>query len=348
MPRFRPEPLIEFTTEVFEKIGNRPEDARIIADILVESDLRGMHSHGVMRIDTYVDRTEKGSIKAAPNIRIVQETETLTLMDGDTGLGMLSSYRAMEVTIAKAKKWGIGAVGVRNSAHYGMAAYYPMMALPEDMIGFTTTNAFGTMAPWGGITPTIGNNPFAVAIPAGKERPVVLDMATSVVARGKIMLAAQAGEPIPQSWALTKEGKTTSDAEEALRGLLRPIGDYKGFGTALVLDVLSGVLTGSAYARQVDGLVGGDPYRPLGTGHFFAALQIAPFTPLEEFKARMDDIIQQVKSTELAEGEERVYLPGEIEFEQKEEYLKEGILIVPGTLERLAGVADHLGLEVFW
>lgn len=341
------EALRRFCTAAFRQALMWEEDAALLAETLVEADLRGVHSHGVMLLPRYVRGLKVGGVNPRPEVKVVVETAAVALVDGDNGMGQMASVKAMELAIEKARRLGVGAVGVRNSNHFGAAAYYAMLALPHDMVGFATTNAPAVMAPWGGVTPTVGNNPFAYAMPAGRERPLVLDMACSTSARGKIRLAAQKGERIPLGWALTKEGEPTEDPHEALAGLLAPVGGYKGYGLAVIIEALAGVLTGALFARDIPraGLESSEVFYPYHVGHFFGALDIGCFLSIAEYKARMDRLIGQIRSTALAKGVDRVYLPGEIEFEHHERRLREGIPTSYAVVRELKRLAEELGLE---
>jgi len=233
-------------------------------------------------------------------------------------------------------------VGVKNSNHFGAAAYYAMRAIGDQCIGLSITNAPPTMAPWGGKTPFFGTNPFAIAIPAGKERPIVLDMATSVTARGKIILAAKKGEPIPSGLAIDPEGRPTTDAHAALEGAVLPFGGHKGYGISLLVDILSGLMTGATFAPRVGGLYD-NPNGIQNLGHGFAAILIESFIPFREFTKRMDQYIQEVRNAPRAMGVERIYLPGEIEFEMRDQNMKEGIPLPELTVKELKTLGTRLG-----
>lgn len=338
------QPLREFVTKAFERVGVPSDEAWIMADTMVEADLRGVHSHGVMRTPVYVQRVQTKATAAKADWKIVAESESTANIDGGNGLGQVVGVRAMELAIKKARAVGSSVVGVRNSNHYGAAAYFAMMALPEDMIGFSTTvGGANIMAPTGGITPLLGNNPFAIAVPAGEEYPPVLDMANSVVARGKIVLAMKKGERIPDGWAMNKEGVPTNDAKEAFEGLVLPVGGYKGYGMAFMVAALAGVLTGAAVGSEVTNFYG-DFARPQNTGHLMMAIRIDRFLPVAEFKAKMDAFIREIKSSELAKGADRVYLPGEIEALKKQERLQTGVPVPQAVLRELHELADALGI----
>ena len=337
--------LHRFCTAALMAVGVPERDAAITADTMVQADLRGVSSHGVVRLPAYVKRLEAGVVNARPSVSVVRETVAAALVDGDNGLGQVVAYRAMELAIEKARQAGTGTVGVRGSNHSGASAYYAMMALPHDMIGIVyTSGAANIMAPWGGITPLLGNNPIAYAIPADKELPVVLDMACSVVARGRILVALKKGEKIPPTWALNKYGEPTTDPQEAHDGLVQPIGGYKGYGLALVVGVLSAVLTGSAFGRQVTDFYN-DLVNPQNVGHLLQAVAIDAFMPADAFRRRMGEVIQEIKSSELARGVDRIYLPGEIEFLTHAERSRNGIPISLPIARELQALGERLRIE---
>ena len=335
--------LRTFSSEVYEKLGLPREDAETVADTLVEADLRGVYSHGVMRTSAYMKRIQTGAAIARPNIRVVHESATTATIDGGDGMGQPVSKRAMELCIAKAKKGGIASVGVCHSNHFGAAAYWSMMALDHDLIGFSTTNASPSMAPTGGKQIAVGNNPFSWAIPAGEELPVVLDMAVSVVARGKMRMAEKKGEKIPLNWALDVEGEPTDDPTKAIKGMLLPVGGYKGYGLSVVMDVLSGVITGGNYGPLITPETDEPP--PRNVGHFFMALDPAVFMPIDRFKVRVDELVRELKRSQLVKGCDRVLMPGEIEFNLRKERLEKGVPTPAAVIRELKGVAAQLGVK---
>lgn len=334
--------LQSFSVEAFKKVGVPDTDAQIITGVLIETDLRGVDTHGMMLLPLYIQRLRQKHINAQPNIKVIRESASHALVDGDSGMGHLVGVRAMDICIAKARENGVAVVGARQSNHFGMAAYYSMMALKEGFIGFAATNSPPLIAPTGGITPTFGNNPFSVAIPAGQEPPVVLDIALSVVALAKVYRALQLGQEIRPEWGLDKQGRPTDDPKVAYESGLQPaIGGHKGYGLAVVIDVLAAVLTGARSAREVP------DFRPaFGVGHFFAVIDPRLFMPYEEFQARMGNMIRQAKGSALAEGVERIYLPGEPEYGEREKRLREGIPLTDVTRKRLDDVARELGIEL--
>jgi L-2-hydroxycarboxylate dehydrogenase (NAD+) len=340
--------LKAFATEALVKAGVIDEDAAIVADTLVEADLRGVDSHGVVRLAGCIRMISEGNMNPRPKLRLVKETPTATVMDADDGIGNLVCVKATEIAIQKAKRSGVGIVGVRNSTHCGALAYYPMLALKHDMIGFMATNVPPSVPAYGGLTRLLGTNPYAVAIPAGDELPVVLDMATTMVAAGKIRLKEKLRERIPPGWALDGNGEPTEDAGEALsHGFLSWMGSHKGYCFAVLANILSGVLTGSAFGPQNFPPWDRTEYgnRMIREGHFIAAMRIDNFMPVDEFKSRMDAMIREAKASKPVKGVTRVYLPGGPEFEQKEHRLKTGIPISQPVWEDLLRLRERLKLS---
>jgi len=344
--RINHEKLTRFVQTAFEKLGVPAADAQIAAETLVSADLRGVDTHGVIRFSPhawYVKWLSDGSMTAKPNIRTISETPSTALLDGDRGMGMVIGHRAMKLAIEKAKQSGIGMVGVRNSRHYGMSAQYAMQALAHDMIGIAMTNAGRQVVPTFGREARFGTNPMCFAVPADKELPFVLDMATTTAAAGKLELAARLEKTIPVGWALDEKAEATQDprvAQKARRllplGGSRDSGSHKGYGLAVLVEILCGVLTGTLTALAVDQ----DP-----RGHFFGAIRVDAFRPVAEFKQDMDRLIRELKSTPPIEGQKRVYVAGEIEFETAEERGERGIPLLPSVLKGLREVSEHLGVR---
>ena len=334
--------LHEFVERVLQKLNVPADDAERAADVLVQSDLRGVDSHGVARFGAYyVSGLLSGTINPRPTIKVLKETPATALIDGDAGLGMVVGTKAMTYCIRKAKQSGAAFVSVRNSGHFGMAGYYAMMALPHDMIGISLTQASPLVVPTHGRQPLYGTNPISVAVPANQERPFVLDMATTTVARGKLEVAARKGQPIPLGWgALGKDGTPTTDPQEAIEsrlmlplGGLSETGGYKGYGLGLLVDILSGVLSGSGPGSKV---------KERKVAHFFGALRIDGFRPADEFKAMMDDMIVTIKESQKVEGQDRIYIHGEKEFETEEERRKDGIPLHPAVVDSLRKIAAEV------
>ena len=324
-------------------LGLPEGDARVMADTLVEADLRNVHTHGVNALPGYARRLQGGGANPRPNVRVVKETSGVAVVDGDAGMGQVVAHFAMSRAIERARQNGIGAVAARNSSHFGAAAYYAAMALAHDMIGFATTSAGNRIAPIGGKTPVVGNNPLAWAIPAGREQPILLDMAQSVVAAGKLGMAARKGERIPLGWALDKDGKPTDDPRAGSAGLLVPIGGPKGFGLAVVMDVLAGALSGAALGRELARTH--QPDQPSRIGHFFMAIDVGQLEDVATFKARIDKMIRDVKDSEPAEGTSELFMPGEMEWNAKRERLQRGIPLLTSIVDDLEKLAGELGLD---
>lgn len=335
--------LTRFLSRSFEKLNVAPADAEVAARVLVASDLRGVDTHGVIRFNPhswYVKWLSEGSMTPRPNIQVISESATTALLDGDRGMGMVIGHRAMALAIEKAKNSGIGMVGVRNSRHYGMSAYYSMLALPHDMIGLAMTNASRQVVPTFGQEAKYGTNPLCFAVPADKELPFVLDMATTTAAAGKLELAARLGKSIPGGWALDETAKETDDpriAQKARKllplGGSREGGSHKGYGLGILVEILCGVLTGTVTALNENQ----DP-----RGHCFGAIRIDAFRPAREFKQDMDRLMRDLKATAPLKGQERVYVAGEIEFETAAERAEHGIPLHGTVLKGLREVGEQL------
>lgn len=335
------EALLELTRSILMRYRVPEEDAKIIADCLISANLRGVDTHGIIRLKFYVDRIEAGGNNPVPSIRIVRENITTALMDGDNSLGPVGGYRAMQLAIDKAHTSGVGLVTIRNSNHYGAAAYYSMMALEHDMIGVSMTNVLASMPPTGGRQARVGNNPVSIAFPARNEFPIVLDIATSLSSWGALFSAAQKGEPLPRGCFLDKEGRTTVDPKDVLDGgVLLPIAGYKGYGIALCIGILTGLLSDAPFDIDIP-----HPYKALekpGNNAFFmAAIQVDQFLPAERFKEQVDEVVHRIHATELAPGSDHIYLPGEKEFETEKERRFRGIPLNSKMVEELKILASE-------
>jgi len=341
--RISAETLQGLLRAIFQRCGMSSEDAGLLADTLVVADLRGVHSHGVMRVPDYVKKLKGGGVNPTGRPRVVKDAVAALVVDGDNSMGQIGATFAMRQAIERTRTTNLAAAAVRGSNHCGAMAYYAMLALQEDMIGMTTTNALPTMAPWGGIDKILGINPLAIAIPAGEEFPIVLDAAFSYSARGKIQIYHQKGLSIPPTWAFDAEGRPTTDPAKALDGLLQPIGEYKGTSLALIMGILSSVLSGASYGAELGDLVHGP--KAGQDGHFFLALKVAAFEEVTRFKRRIDEIIRQIHTSRRAPGVARIYSPGELEAETEKRYRKEGIPLNDITLAGIAKVAEQLGVD---
>ncbi len=341
--RYAPEALHEFIVQALERAGAGADDARLVADGLVAADLRGVHTHGVLRTAIYVSRLRRGSFNPHASLEGVSQRGSVALVDAGAGLGIAMASRAMDMAVGLAGTHGVGIVGVRNSNHCGMLAALALRAVARGMIGIALSNADAQVAPWGARAKFLGTNPMAIAIPAGAEPPIVLDMATSVVPHGRIQAAAARGESIPPGWALDAEGRAATDPNDALRGALLPFGGPKGSGVSLMIDVLAGMLTGALSGPDITPLYE-DLDRSQGLGHLLIALSVEAFGPADTFAERVDTLIRRVRVLPPDEGHERVYLPGEIEHERVLEYRKLGVPLPPEVRAAVDRLAGDLGL----
>lgn len=332
-----------WVAQVTERVGIPAADAELLADGLVQANLCGMDGHGLFFLPVYVKRLELGLIAKQGEVRVLHEGPAFVLLDGANLLGHVSAYRAMEAAIAKAREAGVGVVSLCRGNHSGIMARYTVMAAEAGCIGVATTNTPPLMAPWGGFIPFFGTNPISIAVPAGEEPPVVLDMATSAVARSKILVARRTGEPIPSHWALDASGMPTQDPEAALRGSMAPMSGHKGFGLAMMIDVLSGLLGDAASGPEV-----GDIFRydagPQNVGHYFQAIDLARLGRLDEFRRRMDALVRQLRSAPPAPGVDRVRVPGEVERETVARRSREGFPLTPEVEAELRALGDRYGV----
>ncbi len=327
---------------IFAGCGMDGDDAALLADTLVRADLRGIHSHGVMRVVDYVAKMTTGGVDPRGKPRIARDQGSVIVVDGGNSMGQVGATFAMREAIERAKTRGVAAAALRNSNHCGAMDYYALMALPVGMIGIAATTAIPTMAPWGGAEKIVGINPLGVAIPGGREGPIVVDFAFGATAHGKMRIYHQKGLTIPDGWAFDENGVPTTDTAAALHGLIRPIGDFKGVGLAMVTGILSSLLSGAGYGLEVgnmkDGAVAG------ADGQFFMALDVAAFVDVETFKDRVDGIVRQAHASRRAPGVERLYVPGEIERELEAARLADGIPLNDATLADVAAAARRFGV----
>lgn len=342
--RYRPEELARFCEEVLESLGTAREDARVVADSLVRANLEGTDSHGVSRLPIYARRVREGRISARPEVR-VERSGAVLRVDGDNALGQVASHRALKAAIPVAREAGIAGVAVRNSNHFGTAAYYCQMACREGVALIATTNSPPGIAPWGGRKAYFGTNPIAFGFPTRREPPVIVDMSSSVVARGRIILAAQQGLPIPPGWAIDEKGRETTDADAALRGAVLPLGGPKGYALALAVEMLSGVLSGAAFGPHVNNIYKEeDP--PAGVGHSFILLDIARWMPPDEYYARVDQFIGEIKATSRAADAEEILYPGERRHRVFLEKSREGLALPNAVVGEFAGLAEQYGVSL--
>lgn len=336
------EQLLQFAVNALCKVGLSEEKAATIGSVLVDADLRGIHSHGVHNLPRYARGFMQGHLNMNPSFPLIVDNGIFAIVDGEDSLGVLGADRAMDLAIERARQYGIAYVGVRNSSHFGAAYYYSKKALAHQMIGYSTTNGREVMAPWGGRQSLLSNNPFSYAIPAGKEPPIVFDIACSISARGRIRMMGRNNEPIPDHWAITKDGEPTTDPWEALGGSVLPFGGHKGYGLAVVNEIFSAALTGALFSFEQGQRVKDDSIKVNSSvqtawrcGHLFGAIDISRFVAIEEFKERVDFMIQTFKSSPKAKDMGRIYLPGEMENENYEERIKSGIPLNEKTVQLL-------------
>lgn len=335
--------LLDLVTRVFAKCGMNSIDAALLADSLVEADLGGVHSHGVLRVPEYVAKLTCKGVNPQGRPLVVRDEGACLVVDGNNSMGQIGAHFAMERAIERAQTLGVAVAAIRGSNHCGAMAYYASQALPYDMIGLATTNALPTMAPWGGAERLLGINPLGIAIPAGRELPIIYDAAFSGSSHGKIRIYKQKGWELPEGWALDREGRPTTDPAVAVDGLLAPIGGFKGAGLAMVMGILSTMLSGASYGTELGDMEHG----PIAgrDGHIVAALRVSAFEDVVRFKARVDAAIQQIHTCRLAPGAERIYAPGEKEQLMRITYRREGIPLNTVELGDLAQTTVGLGMD---
>jgi ureidoglycolate dehydrogenase (NAD+) len=340
--RYATHELRGFCARALERAGARASDAASVADGLIAADQRGVHSHGALRIGIYVDRLRAGSINPNAELEIVRDSGAVVVADAQAGFGIAMAARAMDLAIARSKMHGIAAVALKNSNHCGMLAHFALRALPAG-IGIAASNADSQVAPWGARAKFFGTNPLAVAVPARDEPPIVLDMATSVVAHARVKGAADRGETIPFGWAVDREGLPTTDPSAALAGALLTFGGFKGSGLSLVIDLLAGILPGGRSGPEVVPL-----YQrlaePQGVGQLFVVLRIEAFGELEAFMQRVDETVRRIRALPPAAGAARAMLPGEPEHLRAKEYGAQGIPLPSDAVAEIARIAALLEL----
>jgi LDH2 family malate/lactate/ureidoglycolate dehydrogenase len=334
--------LLAVCRRIFTACGMRADDAALLADTLVMADVRGVQSHGVLRVPDYVAKLLDEGVDPQGQPRIVSEAAGAIVVDGGNSMGQIGAAFGMRAAIARAKTTAVAAAAVRGSNHAGAMGYYAMLALPEDMIGIAATNALPTMAPWGGIDKILGINPVGVAIPALTEPPIVFDAAFSASSHGKIRIYHQKGLAIPEGWAFDAAGRPTTDAAAALDGLLQPIGGYKGTGLAIVIGVLATLLGGASFGTDLGNMVEGPS--PGADGQFLVALNIRAFVEPDVFKRRVDAVVRQIHTSRPAPTVARVYAPGALEAETERQYRAEGIPLNAETLRGLHRMAGRVGV----
>jgi len=347
-------------TEVMAKAGIPREDAAVVADVLLQADKLGFDSHGVNRLKPiYLDRIKEGILDPVTRMEVVREGPTTAVVDGHNGMGHVIATRSMRLAVDKAREFGMGMVAVRNSTHYGFAGYYPLMAVKEDMIGITGTNARPSIAPTFGVENMLGTNPLTFGMPTDEDFPFLLDCATSITQRGKIELYARESKPMPRGWVIDRQGESKTDSVAVLedliagRAALTPLGGvgeetggYKGYGYATVVEILSAALQQGAFMKMLLGVDNGRkvPYR---LGHFFIAIDVNAFTEPAGFKKTTGDILRQLRAADKMPGQERIYTAGEKEHEVWLQRRDKGVPFNQALLDEFAGLCDEYGLDDF-
>lgn len=335
--------LVDFATAVYAGEGVPEADARLLADTLVQADLWGHQSHGVLRLGWYWERLRNGVMQPVTQPEFVVDAGAIAVIDGHDGVGQVLTRLAMREAVRRAKAHGIGAVAVRNSNHFGTCMYYTMAGAREGCVMLLTSNGGPAMAPWGGRKKIIGTNPWSVAAPAGGLPPFCVDLANTGVARGKIYLARNQRQTIPEGWAINAAGEPTTDPQEAIEGIILPMAGHKGYAIAAMVDMMSGVLTGSGFLSAVH-----SPYKTAeksNCGHMMIALNIEAFQPLAQFHDRMQSFISELKAVPLARGCDEIFYPGEMEARNDARHRKQGLALPEDTCADLKRIARETGLE---
>ncbi|MGW9349138.1 Ldh family oxidoreductase [Nocardiopsis flavescens] len=337
-------PYTEFGERVLCALGVPRADAHLLSDSLVKAELWGHSSHGMLRLPWYTARLRSGAMTAVTAPEPVSDTGTVLVLDGRNGIGQVLTARAVEEGVARARRHGISGVAVRNSNHFGTAAYFTRRAAEQGCVALLATNASPAMAPWGGREKTVGTNPWSLAAPAGERGVAVMDIANTAVARGKIYLADERGEAIPEGWAADARGRPTTDPREAVHGLILPMGGHKGYVISFMFDVLAGVLTGSSFGGSVVG-----PYAPegeSGCGHLLLTIDVAAMADPRDFGHRVEALIEETKAVPLAADATEILYPGELEDRNERRRLREGIPVADQTWESLARLAQETSVPL--
>ncbi|WP_174732383.1 Ldh family oxidoreductase [Mesobacillus harenae] len=337
------EEMRRFSNECFLALDVPKEEAEIITEVLLEADLREIHSHGFLRLPIYAERIQKGLISNKADISIEKENPALALIDGNYGAGQVVAHKAMEKSIEMAEQSGIGLVAVKNSNHFGITAYYSLMAAKQDKIGIVISNVSPLMPAIGGAEKVIGNNPISIAAPSGEGDPIVLDMALSNTALGKVLFAKEKNQPIPKGWGVDSEGVSTTNPDDVLNGgFLSPVGGPKGFGLALMAEILTGVLSGGHFSKMIPSMY--DVKQKQSISHFMLTIDIKQLIPLELYYSSVKQLVSYIKDSKKAAGTEQIYLPGEIEFLKEKRNKETGISIEEQTFRKLNELSKQLNI----
>jgi len=340
--------LKAFCKGIYQKAGVPDEEAEIVAGLLARSDLRGIETHGVTRLPIYIQRIQKGYVRAVSRMTHIREKGPTIFAEAHGSMGHVVAFQAMQMAIEKAEEYGIGWVSVKDSGHFGVAGLFPMMALERDFVGYVITNSAPMMAPYGGRERIIGNNPLSYAFPADKCLPVVVDFSCSVVSSGKLILCRKKGERIPLGWAYDREGSPTEDPYEGYEGggSLASMGEHKGYGLALAHEMLTALLTGGKWTRNIKSLYEEDKTGIQGTCHSFMALDPDCFIGRENFKKNMDTYVKSIKESGKAKNKKEILMPGEPEYRTESQRLKEGIPLPLNTVNELTVLGEAFDLSL--
>jgi LDH2 family malate/lactate/ureidoglycolate dehydrogenase len=339
--RVSPDRLREITVQIVRGLGASDEEAALMAESLVRADMRGTDTHGVAYLKMLADRVDARMINLPTPLKVIKEDAATGLIDGGDGLGQVAARRAMTMSVEKARQYGVGCCLVRNTNNIGFLGFYTMMAAEKGMVGIIMTNAAAAMSPWGGTEAFFGTNPLSIAVPGdSEEAAIVLDMSSSLVARGKIRRAHKLKESIPLGWAFDETGAPTTDPAAALKGTLAPMGGPKGYGLALMVDVLAGMLSDSKYGTGVKTFH--QPEGPTGVGACCIAIDVERFMPVAAFRGLIRSYAESIRGSKKAKGVSRIYLPGEIESEKEKTSSREGIEINPDTTKHLNQLLERI------
>ena len=347
-----------FTIKTLERMGVPPEDARVTTEILITADVWGIRSHGIGHLKLYNDRIKVGHQRAITRLEVVRETPAAAVADGSNGMGQVVGYKMMKLAIEKARQFGMGAVAVRNSSHYGIAGYYAKMAVDEGMLGMCFTNARPAVTPTFGAYPLLGTNPIAFGAPTDEPFPFLFDAATSVAARGKVEVLERAGKPTPAGWVINEDGTMATDSVQILKDMvtkkaaLLPLGGagelfggHKGYGLGTMVEILSSTLQSGAYLSGLTDFDAQGKPQPLRIGHFFLTMKVENFVALDEFKKSTGNLLRELRATRKVPGAERIFTAGEKEYYRAQQVNVQGLGISPGLQRNLKGLQQELGLE---
>ncbi|MFC7395562.1 Ldh family oxidoreductase [Scopulibacillus cellulosilyticus] len=344
MALFDKEQLKKFCQDILMKLNVSHENAEVVSDALVKANLEGIDSHGISRLVVYSKRLMDNRINPKPNISVKKKGTSVLNVDGDNGLGQIVSYHALNKAFEMVKETGVAAVGIRNSNHFGTASYFCQIACERHLAAIAFTNSPPGIAPWGGRRAFFGTNPIAFGFPTGNDKPIIIDLSTSVAARGKIILAAKQGESIPDGWAINEEGNMTNDPNEALQGAVLPLGGAKGSALALAVEILTGILTGASFGPHINNIYQEQSNAPANVGHFFILFDIEKFMPLEQFTQTINLLLHEMKDIPKVPGVEEIRYPGERRKRELDKRSSEGISLSKDVQKELIELGDTLNV----